>query len=200
MAEDTRDPNNASSDDQSQPEPPRIRRPKPRRDFPKSQVGKMWDALGNPEEPVNTMPGGTYNSAGGKPVEVSWKDAFSFSYDGKGPAWYQTPCARDSLLVGIASGGAVGGLRFVLRGLSSIAASANLAVAGFALTASGMYYWCDQRRKEEARGMAAAVVGMRMLHEKKAREKKAAEEAAQAAAAAKAEEERIRSQRWYKFW
>ncbi|KAL2417891.1 hypothetical protein ABEF95_005416 [Exophiala dermatitidis] len=200
MAEDTRESEGAPQDDKSTSESPRIRRPKPRQDFPKSQVGKMWEALGNPQEPVNTMPGGTYNSAGGRPTEVSWKDAFNFSYEGKGPAWYQTPCARDSLLVGIASGGAIGGLRFVLKGLSSIATSANIAVGGFALTASGMYYWCEQRRREEARGMAAAVVGMRMLHEKKAREKKEAEEAAKAAAAAKAEEERKRSQRWYKFW
>lgn len=76
----------------------------------------MWEALGNPEVPVNTMPGGTYNSAGGKPADVSWRDAFNFSYQGKGPAWYQTPCSRDALLVGIGSGGAVGGLRFVLTG------------------------------------------------------------------------------------
>jgi hypothetical protein len=64
-----------------------------------------------------------------------------------------------------------------------------------------MYYWCDQRRKEEARGMALAVQGMKMLHEKKAREKLAAEEAAQAAVAAKAEEEaRRRKQQWYRIW
>ncbi len=84
-------------------------------------------------------------------------------------------------------------------GLSGVGATANLAVAGFALTASGMYYWCDQRRREESRGIAAAVIGMKVLHEKKAREK-AAEEAARAEAAAKAEEERKRNQRWYKFW
>lgn len=62
-----------------------------------------------------------------------------------------------------------------------------------------MYYWCDQRRRQEARNIAIAVQGMKMLHEKKAREK-AAEEAAAAAAAAKAEEERKRNHRWYKVW
>ncbi|KIW86858.1 uncharacterized protein Z519_12479 [Cladophialophora bantiana CBS 173.52] len=75
----------------------------------------------------------------------------------------------------------------------------NLAVAGFALSASGMYYWCDQRRREEARGMAMAVQGMRMLHEKKAREK-AAEDAARAAAAEIEEQEQKRRGQWYKFW
>lgn len=84
----------------------------------------MWEALGNPKDPINEMPGGTYNSAGGKPSAVSWKDAFSFSYQGKGPAWYQTPCARDSLLVGMGAGGGIGGLRFVLRGTPFIHAAA----------------------------------------------------------------------------
>lgn len=56
--------------------------------------------------------------------------------------------------------------------------ASNWAVAGFALTSMSMYYWCDQRRREEAKGMAAAVAGMKMLNEKKAREKAAAAEAA----------------------
>jgi len=77
----------------------------------------MWEAFGNPEERINEIPGGTYNSAGGRPAEVTWRDAFKFSQLRKdGPPWYQTPCARDSLLVGIGAGGAVGGIRFVLRG------------------------------------------------------------------------------------
>lgn len=76
----------------------------------------MWEALGSPAEPINSMPGGTYNSAGGKPKEVTWRDAFNFSFEGKGPAFYQTACGRDGLLVGIATGGVVGGLRFILKG------------------------------------------------------------------------------------
>ncbi|KAK5454359.1 hypothetical protein LTS15_006359 [Exophiala xenobiotica] len=196
MADDTRQPDNGTQDEQSQGE----RRPRrPRHEFPKSQAQKMWEALGNPKDPINEMPGGTYNSAGGKPTEVSWRDAFSFSYQGKGPAWYQTPCARDSLLVGMGAGGGIGGLRFVLRGLSSMVATTNYAVGAFALTAGGMYAWCEQRRKEEQRGIAQAVIGMKVLQEKRAREK-AAEEAAVAAKAKEAEEERKRNQRWYKFW
>ena len=74
--------------------------------------------------------------------------------------------------------------------------TANFAVAGFTLTASGVYYWCDKRRQEEAKGMAMAVVGMKKLHEKRAKEKAAAEEAAKVA---KAEEEK-RKQQWYKIW
>jgi len=116
MADDTREPSSAAQDDQPPSDERRPRRPRPKYDYPQTQAGKMWEAFGNPERPINELPGGKYNSAGGKPLELSWKDAFKFSYESKGPAWYQTPCARDSLLVGIGAGGAVGGLRFVLRG------------------------------------------------------------------------------------
>ena len=79
----------------------------------------MWEAFGNPQEPINTMPGGKYNSAGGKPAEPRFWDAFSFDmFNREGrPAFYQTSCARDSLMVGIGAGGAVGGLRFILKGM-----------------------------------------------------------------------------------
>ena len=89
----------------------------------------------------------------------------------------------------------------LVTGLSSSLTTSNFAVGGFLVSASAMYYWCDQRRKEEARGMAMAVQGMKMLHEKKAREKEAAEEAARVSAAAKADAEALkRKQQWYKFW
>lgn len=66
------------------------------------------------------MPGGTYNSAGGKPKEASWRDAFRFSEFTRTdrPRWYQTSCARDSLLVGMSVGGGVGGIGFITRGMS----------------------------------------------------------------------------------
>lgn len=82
-------------------------------------------------------------------------------------------------------------------GLSTIGRSANYAVATFVLTSGVMYYWCDQKRREESRGMAIAVAGMKLLHEKKAREK--AEAAAALEASRKAEEE-ARRRSWYKFW
>ena len=118
MAEDTREPEVPQSDDATQLEVRKPRRPKPKHDFPKTQAGKLWEAFGNPEEPVNTMPGGTYNSAGGKPKEVSWRDAMKFSEFGKeGRPWfYQTSCGRDSALVGIGAGTAIGGLRFIVKG------------------------------------------------------------------------------------
>ena len=98
-----------------------IRRPRrpggPKHDFPKTQAGKMWDALGNPDEPINTMPGGMVNTAGGRPAAVTWRDAFKFSkFSKRDLDFYRTQCARDSLLVGIGAGGGIGGLRIILKG------------------------------------------------------------------------------------
>ncbi len=118
MAEDIRESEPSQTNDAPQPEVRRPRRPKPKHDFPQTQAGKLWDAFGNPEEPVNTIPGGTYNSAGGRPKEVTWRDALKFSeFNKEGRPWfYQTSCARDSLLVGMGAGGTIGGLRFILKG------------------------------------------------------------------------------------
>ena len=100
------------------PETPRARRKKPMHAYPETQAGKMWKAL-QPDEPVNTMPGGTVNTAGGKPREVSWTDAFKFgdsSFLSDLAKVYRTPCAKDAMLVGIAAGGALGGTSFILTG------------------------------------------------------------------------------------
>lgn len=96
----------------------RRRRRKPKHDFPQTQAGKLWDAFGNPEEPINTMPGGTFNTAGGRPGEYSWKDAFTFTKSDF-ENFYKKGCARDALLVGIAGGGTVGGLTFIVKGIFS---------------------------------------------------------------------------------
>lgn len=125
MADDTRNPPVDSTippiEDQPQEQQTRpYRRPKPKHDFPQTQAGKLWDAFGDSN--VNEMPGGMVNTAGGRPKEVTWKDAFNFSLltNKTGPAFYQTGCARDSLLVGIGTGGALGGLHFILRGNTAL--------------------------------------------------------------------------------
>ena len=77
----------------------------------------MWEAFGNPDEPVNMIPGGQYNSAGGKPPEVTWRDAFKFKKrDYFSTKFAKVPCARDALMVGLGAGGAVGGVRFIATG------------------------------------------------------------------------------------
>lgn len=82
----------------------------------------MEAAFGNPKDPANAMPGGTYNSAGGKPAELRWWDAMSFETfnSEKRPAFYKTGCARDSMLVGMGAGGVIGGLRFIVSGTSEL--------------------------------------------------------------------------------
>jgi len=103
------------------PETPRPKRKKPMHAYPETQAGKMWKEL-HREEPVNTMPGGMVNTAGGRPKEVGWRDAFRFgdgSFLGDMSKLHKMPCARDSLLVGIGTGGALGGTSFVLTGTDS---------------------------------------------------------------------------------
>lgn len=118
MAGDTRDspaespPEEAHSSDSS-----KAGRKKPKHEFPQTQAGKMWEAFGNPEEPINMMPGGTYNSAGGKPKEVTLTDAFKFSPE-EFKRLHKMPCSRDSLLVGLGAGFGVGGIRAILGGES----------------------------------------------------------------------------------
>ncbi len=115
MAEDTRKSSTTSSKDLPIGDESVPRRKQPKHDFPKTQAGKMWDAFGNPSEPVNEMPGGTYNSAGGKPREVTWKDAFNWKL-GDVKRFYKVPCARDALLVGVGGGVAVGGVTAIIGG------------------------------------------------------------------------------------
>lgn len=196
-------PSETQSDQQDETRRPR--RPRPKHDFPETQAGKMWKALSNPEGgPVNEMPGGTYNTAGGKPREQSWRDAFRWDVfnNSNRPSFYQTTCARDSLLLGIAGGGAVGGVGFIIRGLSRLLMTSNYAVMTFALVSGGNYWWCESRRREEAKGIAAAVAGMKMLHEKKAREETERKKQAEATRLRlqKEEEERRKASTWYKWW
>lgn len=79
-----------------------------------------------------------------------------------------------------------------LPGLASMMTTSHWAVGAFCVTSTGMYYWCDQRRKQEAKGIAAAMAGMKMLNEKKAREKAEAVEAAK-----KAHEEKQKKSSWW---
>ncbi|KAK5095817.1 hypothetical protein LTS08_007954 [Lithohypha guttulata] len=200
-----RDSDTAPPQPSDQQDERRPRRPRRREDFPESQASKMWRAFENPEGgPVNELPGGKFNSAGGKPREASWRDAFRFDqfFRSDRPAFYKTGCARDSLLVGIGTGGAVGGINFILRGLRGMMTTGHYAVGVFTLTAGGMYAWCTSRQREEAKGIAMAVAGMRMLHEKKAKEeaekKRLLEE--ERLRKLQEEEEQRRNKRWYKWW
>ncbi|KAL3496937.1 hypothetical protein BJX62DRAFT_65535 [Aspergillus germanicus] len=194
MADDTRESTtpNASQNVAEYNLPPK---PQPKYDVPKSQVGKLWDAFGNPEEPVNMLPNAGKTAKDASVTEamksMSLKDATSF---------YKAPCARDSLLLGIGAGFGVGGVRGVLGGLRSIWTACNWAVGAFAITSLAAHEFCQRRRIQELDGMKQAVEMMKELKLKKQREK----EQAAAEAARLAEEERKRKS-WtnlanYKFW
>lgn len=205
-----------SADTLSMDEETRPRRKKQPRhpDFPKTQAGKLWEAFGNPEEPINEMPGGTYNTAGGRPRDITWRDTLSVNLNEYGKL-YQKPCVRDSLLVGLAGGFGVGSLRAVLggkhsnwheyqdlrlkicTGIKTLMWSSNLAVLTFSAVSSGMYFWCERRRVAEAQGMAEAVAMMKKLQQKK-QEEEAAERLAKEKQ--RLEEEQRKSWKSWKSW
>lgn len=111
MAADSRDPGQVAPSAESQSPPNETKH-----EFPKSQVGKLWDEFGNPKEPINLMPGGTYNSAGGKPKEITFMSYIKSLSMSDFTSFYKAPCARESLMAGIGTGFGVGGLRAVLGG------------------------------------------------------------------------------------
>lgn len=115
MAQDSLVSGTSSSKDVPPANEPAPWQKKPKHDPSQNQAGKMWEAFGNPSEPVNELPGGTYNSAGGKPRELTWKAAFDFKI-GEVKRIYKVPCARDAFLVGIGGGAAVGGVTAIIRG------------------------------------------------------------------------------------
>ncbi|KKZ59833.1 hypothetical protein EMCG_05362 [[Emmonsia] crescens] len=201
MAEDSRDTHTPTGDTSNIPQQFAPTK-KPKHEFPKSQVGKLWEEFGNPKEPINLIPG-AYNSSGGKPKEVSFTDAFkSMSLDGV-LSFYKVPCARDSLLVGIGAGFGAGSLKAVLGGFRAVWPACNWAVGTFAVASIGMFEFCQRRRVQERDGMKEAVELMRELKIKKLQERERAKAEAEAAAAAAEEERRRKS--WtklsnYKFW
>ncbi|PLB53092.1 cytochrome oxidase biogenesis protein, Cox20 subunit [Aspergillus steynii IBT 23096] len=199
MAEDTRDSTTSGPSPTQNGEPTNVedpsQRPKPKYEA-KSQVGKLWDAFGNPEEPVNMLPGP--GSKGGKDVTVT--DAMKSMSLKEATSFYKAPCARDSLLLGIGAGFGIGGVRGVLGGMRAMWTACNWAVGAFALTSLAAHEFCQRRRVQELDGMKQAVDLMKQLKEKKQREKEQKIEQA----ARLAEEEKQRKS-WtnpsnYKFW
>ncbi|KAL1967580.1 hypothetical protein VTN77DRAFT_3095 [Rasamsonia byssochlamydoides] len=176
---------------------------KPKHEFPKSQVGKLWEAFGNPEEPINILPGATYNPTREPQKDISLTESIKSITLKDFTTFYKAPCARDSLLVGLGAGFGAGGIRGILGGLGSVWPACNWAVGTFAVASIVAHEFCQRRRVKELDGMRQAVELMRELKIKKQKEKeqkKAAEEAAR-----QAEEEERRRKSWfslpnYKFW
>ncbi|KAI9929219.1 hypothetical protein MW887_001627 [Aspergillus wentii] len=198
MAEDTREAiassPEASGNEQTTPQDSSSQPKKPKHELPKSQVGKLWDAFGGPEERANALP--TYNRTAKNSNEPSVTEAMKSISLKDATSFYKAPCARDSLLLGIGAGFGIGGV----RGLRSMWTACNWAVGAFALTSLAAHEFCQRRRIQELDGMKQAVELMQQLKVKKQQEKeKKIEEAARAA------EEEKKQKSWsnpsnYKFW
>ena len=91
---------------------------KPKHEFPQSQVGKLWDAFGNPEEPVNALANATYKPRGKDPKDVSYSEVVGSMSMSEISSFYKAPCARESLLTGIGAGFGIGGIRAVFGGIT----------------------------------------------------------------------------------
>ncbi|GIJ87580.1 hypothetical protein Asppvi_006490 [Aspergillus pseudoviridinutans] len=205
MADDTRDSTThmpiGGANEQTASEDSSSSRRKTKYELPKSQVGKLWEAFGNPEESANVLSNSGYNGTKKDANDVSVTEAMKSMSLKEVTSFYKAPCARDSLLLGIGAGFGIGGVRGVLGGLRSIWTACNWAVGAFAITSLAAHEFCQRRRVQELDGMKQAVELMKELKLKKQREKEKqmAEEAARLA-----EEEKKRKS-WtnlsnYKFW
>jgi cytochrome c oxidase assembly protein subunit 20 len=87
---------------------------KQKRELPKSQVGKLWDAFGNPEDPANVLSGTAYDPARQKPKDASVMESIKSLSMKDVTTFYKAPCARDSLMTGMGVGFAAGGIRAVV--------------------------------------------------------------------------------------
>ncbi|CAM1504050.1 Fc.00g016410.m01.CDS01 [Cosmosporella sp. VM-42] len=105
-----------------------------------------------------------------------------------------TPCARQGLLTGIASGAGIGGLKFVING--NVKKATNWAVGFFVLGSMASYEYCQYLRRAERIQMKRHIEVV--TENRKEQAKKLAE--------AKKEQLRLQQERkaaekaWYKFW
>lgn len=90
---------------------------KPKHEFPKTQVGKLWDAFGDPEDRVNVLANATYKPPGKDANDVSYSDVVGNMSMSEISSFYKAPCARESLLTGIGVGFGIGGVRGIFGGI-----------------------------------------------------------------------------------
>lgn len=121
MANDTQDPtpSNPETPDTNQynPQDASSGQKKPKYET-STQVGKLWEAFGNPEDSANALAGANARHDDTKDISVP-EVLKSMSFHNV-KSFYKAPCARDSLLTGMGFGFAAGGLRSVLGGIYSV--------------------------------------------------------------------------------
>ncbi|TKX24605.1 hypothetical protein C1H76_3214 [Elsinoe australis] len=119
--------------------------------------GEQWkDAQGTKKPSANVMPGGTMHTAGGEKVDkvdvveaakaIKWEDWATFP---------TRPCVKDSLMTGIGSGFALGGVRAVMS--APVFTVCNWAVGTFCFASFSMYQYCTYQRNAEREGMKRAM-------------------------------------------
>jgi cytochrome c oxidase assembly protein subunit 20 len=120
MADDTREPTTynpvAGANEHTASEDSSASRRKTKYELPKSQVGKLWEAFGDPEESANALANTGYKGARKDANDVSVTEAVKSMSLKEVTSFYKAPCARDSLLLGIGAGFGIGGVRGVLGG------------------------------------------------------------------------------------
>ncbi|KAI5842528.1 hypothetical protein DFP73DRAFT_595888 [Morchella snyderi] len=160
-------------------------------------------------EAVTTLPKKTYTPPAptganeyARPAQATLTDAVKSISMEDFKNVHMQPCVRNSLLYGIGTGFAFGGLRLVLG--ASVPRAANWAAGTFAGASLMTYEFCQFRRHREKAGMQRAI---EIIDRRKAeREKQMAEKKEklriEREEKAKAEEAaRIAAMRpWYKFW
>ena len=79
---------------------------------------KTYETFNAPVVPenANALPGGSLNSAGGKPKEPSLIEALKAVRLGEFREVHKKPCVRDALLTGIGTGFGIGGIRAIMGG------------------------------------------------------------------------------------
>lgn len=137
-------------------------------------------------EIVNTMPGGTYHTPGGK-MEA---ETSTLQYKASDLLRvHQYPCGREALLQGMAAGTLVGAGRWILG--RAPWNSMSWAVGTFALVSTAGWTYCQNQRQKERLGMKAAV---RIMEEKDAEKRRRVEERSEAVARKRAKEDARREE------
>lgn len=120
MAGDSREPSSSQEPGSHLPaSTPSTDPKKPKHEFPQSQVGKLWDAFGSPEERVNVLADASYKPRGKDPKDVSYSEVVGNVSLSEISSFYKAPCARESLMTGIGAGFGIGGVRAVFGGIKS---------------------------------------------------------------------------------
>ena len=120
--------------------------------------GEQWKDVSHLKRAgsANIMPGGTAHTAGGQTQDTT--NVVDAAKSIKWEDWSQLParpCVKDSLMTGIGSGFALGGVRAVMR--APVFSACNWAVGAFCFTSFGVYQYCTYQRNTEREGMKRAM-------------------------------------------